>query len=353
MDFTLKELLHKMLDAKSSDIHISAGAPPMMRKDGKLTPLIDHVLTKEESKELCYQALKPEEAQKFEKEWEIDTAINLEERARFRVNVFYQLETVAAALRPIPTEMPRPEQLGLPDIIMDIAKKPRGLILVTGPTGSGKSTSMAAMVNEINHTRREHIITVEDPVEFIHTSKKSLVAHREVDRDTQSFAAALKRILRQDPDIVLVGEMRDLETIGAAITIAETGHLVFGTLHTNTAVSTINRIIDVFPSSQQAQIRTQLSFVLQAVLSQQLVPKIGGGRCLGLEIMIPNTAIRNLIREDKVHQIYAAMQVGRNETKMQTMNHCLIDHLKNNRITKEDAFAYSTQQDEMKKVLGI
>jgi len=251
-----------MLDAKASDLHLSVGAPVMMRVDGDLSPMNQEVLTPERSKELCYAYLNPKQIENFEKNHELDMAIDYSEGgSRFRVNLFFQKDTIAGAFRPIPTKIPQAETLGVPETAMKLIEKPRGLVLVTGPTGSGKSTTLASMIDRINHVRREHIITVEDPIEYVHNSKKCLVVQREVERDTETFSSALKRILRQDPDVVLIGEMRDIETIGTAITVSETGHLVFATLHTNTSPQTINRIIDVFPPHQQPQIRTQLSFI--------------------------------------------------------------------------------------------
>lgn len=351
MNPSLKNLLQHVLDKGASDLHITVGVPPSVRVDGSLVPLSDQAMTSEESKKICYEALTREQIATFEKENEIDLAIAFESKARFRVNLYRERGNVAGAFRPIPKKIPTPEALGIPEVAMKLTEKPRGLVLVTGATGSGKSTSLAAMLQQINQTRSEHIITVEDPIEFLYQSDKCVVAQREVEKDTESFSAALKRILRQDPDVVLVGEMRDLETIGMAITVSETGHLVFATLHTNTAIQTINRIIDVFPPHQQPQIRTQLSFIIEGVLSQQLIPKIGGGRVLAMEIMMPTLAIRNLIREDKIHQIYSIMQTGQAVTGMQTMNQSLASLYKKGLITKEDALGYATETDEIKKLL--
>lgn len=351
-NFTLNQLLRYVLDNGASDLHITVGAPPQVRIDGDLVPVGTTLLTPETSQRICYESVNPDQSKNFVRDKEIDLAIDCDGRARFRVNLFFERGNVAGAFRPIPTVIPTPEQLGVPVMAMSLADKPRGLVLVTGPTGSGKSTTLAAMIDKINGERSEHIITIEDPIEFLHHSKRCLIAQREVEKDTYSFTASLKRVLRQDPDIVLVGEMRDLETISAAITIAETGHLVFATLHTNTAVQTINRVIDVFPPHQQPQIRTQLSFILEGVLSQQLVPKIGGGRVLAMEIMIPNMAIRNLIREDKIHQMYASMQSGRTQSGMQTMNQALASHYKEGRITLEDAISFATEIEELKKMVS-
>jgi twitching motility protein PilT len=279
----------------------------------------------QETKRLCYSILTEAQKQRFEEEWELDLSFGVKGLSRFRANIFMQRGAVAGAFRTIPFRVRTFEDLGLPPVVKELCKKPRGLVLVTGPTGSGKSTTLGAMIDKINSERQEHIVTVEDPIEYLHPHKKCLVNQREVSADTQSFKRALKYILRQDPDVVLVGEMRDLETIEAALTVAETGHLVFATLHTNSCVQTINRILDVFPPYQQPQVRAQLSFVLEGVLSQILIPKASGsGRALCLEIMIPNPAIRNLIREEKVHQIYSQMQVGQTKFGMQTMNQSLI-----------------------------
>lgn len=350
---SLKEYLTQMIERGASDIHIAAGAPIQIRVDGVLTPLTDFKLTAEQSKALCYESMKPQEKEHFERDWEIDHAIPLNDTTRFRVNLSMQMDTVAGAFRPIPTQIPDAEKLGIPEMAIKLADKPRGLVLVTGPTGSGKSTSLAAMIKKVNHAEGVHIITIEDPVEFVHQSAKALVVQREVERDTKSFGAALKRVLRQDPDVVLIGEMRDLETIAAAITIAETGHLVFATLHTNSAAQTINRIIDVFPPHQQPQVRTQLSFILEGICSQQLIPKIGGGRALAMELFIPNPAIRNLIREDKIHQLYAAMQMGQDKSGMITMSQSLAGLVKKGLVTKEMALSFATEYEELKKLLGM
>ncbi|MBI4411287.1 MAG: type IV pilus twitching motility protein PilT [Deltaproteobacteria bacterium] len=347
----LKDYLLIVLEKNASDLHLAVGASPQIRIDGDLIPVGEEPLNRELCKKLCYEAMTPEQAKQFEKEWEIDLGIDCEGKARFRVNLSMERGNVTGAFRPIAVKIPTPEELGVPDVAMSLTSKPRGLVLVTGPTGSGKSTTLAAMINRINDTRSEHVITIEDPIEYWHPSKKCLVVQREVEHDTLSFSAALKRILRQDPDVVLVGEMRDIETIATAITVSETGHLVFATLHTNTAVQTINRIIDVFPPHQQPQIRTQLSFIIEGVLSQQLVPKIGGGRVLVMEIMFPTMAIRNLIRENKIHQIYAIMQTGQQKTGMQTMNQALAEMVRNKKITRESALGFATEVDEIERLL--
>lgn len=354
-DFSLNDFLQEVIDKKASDVHVSKGAPIMLRIDGTLVPSEkspDYILTPEDSKRLCTEYCDEKMVSTLDENWELDYSFNFQGKARFRANLFYQTGGVTGAFRPIPQVIPSMEDLNLPDSLKDLTNRPRGLVLVTGPTGSGKSTTLASMIGHINSTRGEHIITIEDPIEFVHTSKKSLVAQRDVGKDTHSFLNALKYALRQDPDVVLIGEMRDRETIGAAITISETGHLVFATLHTNTAVETVNRIIDVFPSEQQTQVRTQLSFVLQGVISQQLIPKIGGGRVLAQEIMIPTHAIRNLIREDKIHQLYSSMQLNQGETGMVTMNQSLAISYKEGLVEKEEALGFATDEEEFLKMIG-
>ncbi|KPK99651.1 MAG: hypothetical protein AMJ91_06955, partial [candidate division Zixibacteria bacterium SM23_73_3] len=296
---TLRELLELMAKRNASDLHLTVGSPPQLRIDGKLVKTDVDILAAEETKKLAYSIMSEKQKQKFE-----------ERRSRFRCNVFMQRGNVAVALRQIPFRIPGFEELGIPRVVSELADLPRGLVLVTGPTGSGKSTSLAALINKINQESNCHILTVEDPIEYLHRHNCSLINQREVYADTQSFASALKYALREDPDVVLVGEMRDLETMEATLNISETGHLAFATLHTNSCAESINRIVDVFPTSQQEQVRVTVSFVLQAVISQQLIPKIGGGRVLALEIMICTPAIRALIRDDKIHQIYSLMQAG-------------------------------------------
>ncbi len=347
------ELLTIMYEKGASDLHITTGVAPTIRVDGKLTPLSSEPLQPQDTKRLCYSILTEAQKQKFEEEWELDLSFGVKGLSRFRANIFMQRGAVAGAFRTIPFRVRTFEELGLPAVAKELCKKPRGLVLVTGPTGSGKSTTLGAMIDKINSERQEHIVTVEDPIEYLHPHKKCLVNQREVSADTQSFKRALKYILRQDPDVVLVGEMRDLETIEAALTVAETGHLVFATLHTNSCVQTINRILDVFPPYQQPQVRAQLSFVLEGVMSQILIPKAsGGGRVLCLEIMIPNPAIRNLIREEKVHQIYSQMQVGQTKFGMQTMNQSLLAALLRRDITLDDAVGRSSDPDEFKNLLA-
>lgn len=348
----IHQLLKAVSDNKASDIHITAGAPPMIRIDGKLVPLKHPPLTPTETKDLCYSLMTDIQKHKFEENMELDFAFGIENVGRFRGNVYQQRGAVAGAFRILPFEIKPLKELGLPPVISELARKPRGLILVTGPTGSGKTTTLASIVNQVNEERSEHIITIEDPIEYIFRHRNCLVNQREVGSDTKSFNNALKSVLREDPDVVLIGEMRDVETIKIALTLAETGHLTLGTLHTNTAVQTINRIIDVFPMTEQSQIRTQLSFVLEGVLCQALIPKIGGGRVLAVEVMIPNPAIRNLIREDKIHQIYSQQQVGQEKFKMQTLNQSLADLYLKKYITYEDAIAKSQEVDELKRIIG-
>ena len=344
---TLYDLLANMIAKKASDLHISTGTSPRIRVDGSLIPMEGPSLSPAETKALCYSVLTDAQKHKFEEHNELDLSFGLKGLSRFRANIFMQRGAVAGAFRTIPFEIKSFVELGLPDIVAEIAKKPRGLILVTGPTGSGKSTTLATMIDKINRERQEHIITVEDPVEFLHTHKKCLVNQREVNSDTFSFKDALKYVLRQDPDIVLIGEMRDLETIEAALTVSETGHLTFATLHTNTAVQSINRIIDVFPPHQQEQIRVQLSFVLEGILSQHLIPrKSGKGRSMAMEILIPTPAIRNLIREEKIHQLYGMMQTGQAKMGMQTMNQSLLYLYEKGDITYEMALSKSPVPDE-------
>jgi twitching motility protein PilT len=347
----IHQLLKFMVDNTASDLHITPGTPPQLRIDGALRPLNLPTLAPPETKKIAYSLLTDAQKHVFEEDKELDFSFGVKGLSRFRANVFQTRGSVGIAIRTIPFEILTFEQLGLPRIVQDLTKRPKGLILVTGPTGSGKSTTLAGMIDSINGSRHEHIITIEDPIEFLHPHKSCVVNQREVGADTASFKRALKSILRQDPDIVLIGEMRDLETIEAALTVAETGHLVFGTLHTNNCVQTINRILDVFPPYQQPQVRAQLSFVLEGVLSQTLIPKKGGGRCLALEIMIPNAAIRNLIREDKVHQIYSIMQVGQTKFGMQTMNQSLLDLYLKGSIPIEEVLGRTTNPEEMRQML--
>src|SRR5438067_54786 len=330
----LHQLLKAMVEKGSSDLHITTGSPPQLRIDGNLVPLKTPPLTPVETKQLCYSILADAQKHKFEEDNELDLSFGVKGLSRFRSNIFMQRGAVAGAFRTIPFKILTFQELGLPPVVAELSKRPRGLVLVTGPTGSGKSTTLASIIDKINTERHEHIMTIEDPIEYLHPHKNCLVNQREVGADTRNFKTALKYILRQDPDVVLVGEMRDLETIEAALVIAETGHVCFGTLHTTSAVQTINRILDVFPPYQQPQVRAQLSFVIEGVMSQALIAKAGGpGRVLALEVMVPNPAIRNLIREDKVHQIYSAMQVGQAKFGMQTFNQTLANLLSRRLIT--------------------
>ena len=348
----LHQLLKAMVEKGASDLHITTGSPPQLRIDGKLVPLKTGALSPVETKQLCYSILTDAQKHKFEEENELDLSFGVKGLSRFRANVFMQRGAVAGAFRTIPFKILSFQELGLPPIVTELAKKPRGLILVTGPTGSGKSTTLASIIDKINTDRHEHIITIEDPIEYLHPHKNCIVNQREVGADTQGFKKALKHILRQDPDVVLIGEMRDLETIEAALVISETGHLAFGTLHTNSCVQTINRILDVFPPHQQPQVRAQLSFVLEGVMTQNLLPRAGGpGRVLVLEVMIPNAAIRNLIREDKVHQIYSQMQMGQQKFGMQTFNQSLTVLVGKKLITVEEALGRSSDPDELRNML--
>ncbi len=349
----LHQLLKAMVEKGASDLHITTGSPPQLRIDGKLVPLKTAPLTPVETKQLCYSILTDAQKHKFEEESELDLSFGVKALSRFRANVFLQRGAVAGAFRTIPFKILTFPELGLPPIVAELAKKPRGLVLVTGPTGSGKSTTLASIIDKINTERHEHIVTIEDPIEYLHPHKNCLVNQREVGADTQSFKRALKYILRQDPDVVLIGEMRDLETIEAALVISETGHLAFATLHTNSCVQSINRILDVFPPYQQPQVRAQLSFVLEGVLTQNLISKAAGpGRVLAVEVMVPNPAIRNLIREDKVHQIYSQMQVGQSKFGMQTFNQSLASLYLRRLITMDEAMGRSSDPEELKNILA-
>lgn len=350
---TLPELLKKMTDAGGSDLHLSTNSAPQVRVHGHLSPLSGFgPMTAADTKRLAYSVLTDAQKHRFEENLELDFSFGLKGMSRFRANLFNQKGAVGAVFRAIPYEIKSFEALGLPSVVTDLCKKPRGLVLVTGPTGSGKSTTLASMIDKINMVVTIHILTIEDPIEFLHNHKNCVVNQREVAADTHSFGDALRTALRQDPDVVLVGEMRDLETIEMALRIAETGHLTFATLHTNSAYSTINRIIDVFPSGQQAQIRTQLSLVLEGIMCQSLLPKASGdGRAMALEILIPNAAIRNLIREDKIHQIYSMMQTGQDKFGMQTFNQALATLVHKRVITVEVAMQRTSNADELKELI--
>lgn len=351
----IDQLLNLVFSKKASDLHISVGLPPIIRVDGKLIRVDHPPLTKDDVEKIIFSMLSNEQRRMLEQNWELDCSYGVEAIGRFRINVYRERGHYAAALRTIATEIPDFEQLGLPDIVRELAERPRGLILVTGPTGSGKSTTLAAMIDYINTNRVEHILTIEDPIEFLHYSKRSVIHQRELGHDTRSFSNALRAALREDPDIVLVGEMRDLETISLALTAAETGHLVFGTLHTSSASQTIDRIVDVFPAEQQQQIRIQLSNSLVGVFSQTLLPKITPdgskkGRALAQEIMVVTPAISNLIREGKATQIYSAIQTG-GVHKMQTLESSLKELYVRNLITYEDAIAKSSRPEDLKRMI--
>ncbi len=347
------ELLGKLLAANGSDLHLTAGTPPVVRVHGELERLDEYPeLTPRALQGMIYAILPQKLRERFEQELELDMSYSLPGRARFRVNVFMQRDAVGAVFRVIPFEIKDIDSLGLPPVVADLARFPRGFVVVTGPTGSGKSTTLASMVDVVNVERAGHIMTVEDPIEFLHKHKTCIVNQREIGADTHGFGAALKHVLRQDPDVILVGEMRDLETIGTAITAAETGHLVFATLHTQDAPQTIDRIIDVFPPHQQQQVRVQLSTTLQGVVTQQLVPTVDGqGRAVACEVMVATPAIRNLIREGKVHQIYSAMQAG-GRYGMQTMDMSLASHVKAGRISQQMAFERCHDAEELDRLIG-
>jgi twitching motility protein PilT len=348
---TLRELLELMVKKNASDLHLTTGSPPQLRVDGKLVKTDYDILNAEDTKKLAYSIMNEKQKQKFEEKSELDLSFGIEHLSRFRCNVFIQRGNVAVALRQIPFHIPSFEELGIPKVVADLANLPRGLVLVTGPTGSGKSTTLAALINKVNQERHCHILTVEDPIEYLHRHNSSLINQREVYADTSSFGSALKYALREDPDVVMVGEMRDLETMESTLNISETGHLAFATLHTNSCAESINRIIDVFPNNQQEQVRVTVSFVMQAVVSQQLIPRIGGGRVLSLEIMICTPAIRALIRDDKIHQIYSLMQAGQ-KYGMRTMNQSLAELYLKHKITLGDALGRSSNIQELNELLA-
>lgn len=349
----IRKLLKSVLSYGSSDLHLVVGSEPQIRIDKELRPLNLAVLSAKDIEEMSYSLIEDKQKKIFEDTNELDFSFELEGVGRFRANFYRTIGGIACAFRMIPIDIPTLDEYGNPPIFKELVKKEKGLILVTGPTGSGKSTTLASMLHEINLTQRRHIITIEDPVEFVHKNIKSLFSQRDVGNDTASFATALKYSLRQDPDVILIGEMRDAETIGAALTAAETGHLVFGTLHTNSAPGTINRIIDVFDGDEQAQIRAQLSSSLVAIVSQTLIPRVGGGKVATQEILITNPAIQNLIREDKVHQLYSQMQLNQRETNMTTQTQELLDLLHKKIITKENAIRNSNRPDELMKMIGV
>ena len=352
MAFSLPELLKRVVELEGSDLHITTNTPPQIRVHGHLQRVEGSDMTASETKQIAYSVLTDAQKKRFEESLELDFSFGIKGLARFRCNMFNQRGAVAAVYRLIPEKIRNFQELNLPTVVGLLAERPRGLVLVTGPTGSGKSTTLAAMIDKINKERHDHILTIEDPIEFVHQHQGCLVNQREVHSDTGSFSNALRAALREDPDIVLIGEMRDLETVEAALRIAETGHLTFGTLHTNSAAQTINRIIDIFPSHQQSQIRTQLSLVLEGIVCQSLLPKIGGGRVVSLEIMIPTPGIRNLIREDKVHQIYSAMQTGQDKFGMQTANQSLATLYMKKLVTLEHAMEKSSNKEELQEMIN-
>jgi len=349
---SLRKLLEDMVQKRASDLHVTAGVPPEFRIDGAITPSEYEVLTPEVTAQLAYSVMSDEQRKRFESTKELDFSFGIKGLSRFRGNVFLQRGVVSMVIRQIPFDILPLEKLGLPKIITDFTNRMKGLVLVTGPTGSGKSTTLAAMIDRINTTRRCHILTVEDPIEYIHHHKKCIINQRELGADTESFPQALKYVLRQDPDIILIGEMRDLETIEAALTIAETGHLVFATLHTNSSYEAVNRIVDVFPSDQQRQILTQLAFCLEGVMTQQLIPRSRGtGRIMCAEVLVCTAAIRAVIREGKTHQIYSLMQVGQ-KYGMQTMNQALLQAVQDGQLTREDALERCSDRLELENMLG-
>jgi twitching motility protein PilT len=352
MEFDFAEVLLTVMERRASDLHLTAGSPPMIRHHGKLHALDYPRLTPQTTREVIYSILTNDQRQRLETDWQIDLAYSIPGRARFRVNAYFQRAALSAAFRLIPHEIPNLGTLDLPPVIEEFTKKPRGFVLVTGPTGSGKSTTLAAMLDLINDVRHEHILTIEDPIEFLHKHKRCIVNQRELGADAQSFGLGLKAALRQDPDVILVGEMRDLETIATALTAAETGHLVFATLHTQDTAQTVDRIVDVFPPEQQQQVRVQLSVALQGIVTQQLLPKADGqGRICACEILVPTPAVRNLIREGKTHQIYSALQTG-GQFGMQTMDAALVQLVREHKITRELAESRSSAPDELRRLMG-
>jgi twitching motility protein PilT len=352
MEFDFADVMLETMRKGASDLHLTAGSPPLIRIRGQLTPVDAPRLSPQQVREVVYSILTDEQRKRLENDWQIDFAYSLPGAARFRVNAYFQRASIGAAFRLIPSEMPRLDSLSLPPVLRDFTRKPRGFVLVTGPTGSGKSTTLAAMLDVINEERHEHIMTIEDPIEFLHRHKNCIVNQRELGADAKSFGLALKAALRQDPDVILVGEMRDLETISTALTAAETGHLVFATLHTQDTAQTVDRIVDVFPPEQQQQVRVQLSVALQGIVTQQLLPTTDGqGRTVATEILVPTPAVRNLIREGKTHQIYSALQTGGTHG-MQTMDASLADLVRQQKISRELAEARSSTPEELRRLMG-
>jgi twitching motility protein PilT len=353
MNFDFADILLEVISLNASDLHLTAGAHPMVREKGRLRPLENFpILNPQDTREVVYSILNNDQRKRLETDWQIDLSYSVPGKARFRVNAYFQRAAIGAVLRTIPQDIPRIEDLGLPEILKDFTRKPRGIVLVTGPTGSGKSTTLASMIDMINEERHEHIMTVEDPIEFLHRHKNCVVNQRELGTDAHSFSDALKAALRQDPDVILVGEMRDLETMETALTAAETGHLVFATLHTQDTSQTVDRIVDAFPTAQQSQVRVQLAMALQGIVTQQLLPTADGkGRVVACEVLIPTPAVRNLIREGKTHQIYSALQTG-GQHGMQTMDAALVELVNRNKITREFAIKRSGTPEELKRLLG-
>jgi twitching motility protein PilT len=352
MDFDFADVLLEVMERNASDLHLTVGAPPMIRERGHLSQLDFPVMTSQLIRETIYGILTNDQRQRLETEWQIDFAYSIPNKARFRVNCYFQRAALGAAFRLIPQDMPALDSLGLPPVLREFTSKPRGFVLVTGPTGSGKSTTLAAMLDVINEQRHEHIMTIEDPIEFIHKHKSCIVNQRELGADAKSFGMGLKAALRQDPDVILVGEMRDLETISTALTAAETGHLVFATLHTQDTAQTVDRIVDVFPPAQQHQVRVQLSVSLQGIVTQQLLPTADGqGRTVAAEVLVPTPAVRNLIREGKTHQIYSTLQTG-GQFGMQTMDAALAELVRGGKITRDLAEARSSTPEELRRLMG-
>jgi twitching motility protein PilT len=352
MNFDFADILLEVIESGASDLHLTAGSPPMVRKKGQLGALDYPSLTPQDTREIVYSILNNEQRKRLETDWQIDLSYSVPSRARFRVNAFFQRASIGAVMRTIPQDIPALGDLGLPAVLEELTRKPRGFVLVTGPTGSGKSTTLAAMIDIINEQRHEHILTIEDPIEFLHRHKNCIVNQRELGTDASSFANGLKAALRQDPDVILVGEMRDLETMATALTAAETGHLVFATLHTQDTSSTVDRIVDAFPPAQQHQVRVQLSMALQGIITQQLLPTADGqGRACATEILVPTPGVRNLIREGKTHQIYSMLQTGASHG-MQTMDASLVDLVRQGKITMQLAERRSSTPEELKRLVG-
>jgi twitching motility protein PilT len=352
VNFDFADILLEVIEAGASDLHLTAGAPPMVREQGVLRPLDYPTLSPQDTREIVYSILGNEQRKRLETDWQIDLSYSVPNKARFRVNAFFQRASIGAVMRTIPTEIPRLQDLGLPPVLADFTRKPRGFVLVTGPTGSGKSTTLAAMLDMINKERKEHILTIEDPIEFLHRHQSCIVNQRELGTDATSFAEGLKAALRQDPDVILVGEMRDLETMSTALTAAETGHLVFATLHTQDTAQTVDRIVDAFPPTQQHQVRVQLSIALQGIVTQQLIQTADGSeRVCACEVLVPTPGVRNLIREGKSHQIYSALQTGAAHG-MQTMDAALVDLVRRGRISQQTAERRSSTPDELRRLMG-